>query len=242
MYNYTKLTRQSQHSSAVEHTFHKRKVTGPNPVADTQTKSMLTLTDERVKRLQDVASKRVKDAIVLENIHDPHNAAAALRNCDAFGIQTVHVIFETEKMFNPEKLGKLTSASANKWLTIKTWTSTAECFTSLKKEGFYLAATAIDAKAQSFDDFAFPDTKIAFIFGNEGFGITETAKKLADTLVYLPMQGFVDSLNLSVTVGIVTHKIALERTKTGKARFTPNEAKALSSEWIQRDEESRMRH
>ena len=63
------------------------------------------LTPERMERLKTVASNRIQDVIVLENIHDPHNAAAALRNCDAFGIQTVHVILETEKMFNPEKLG-----------------------------------------------------------------------------------------------------------------------------------------
>lgn len=199
------------------------------------------LTDERIERLKMVASNRIQDVVVLENIHDPHNAAAALRNCDAFGIQTVHVIFETEKMFNPEKLGKLTSASANKWLTIHTWASTTECFTSLKKDGFYIAATAIDKTAQSFDTFDFPEQKTAYVFGNEGFGITEMAKKLADKLLYLPMYGFVDSLNLSVTVGVVTHSIAKCRLKSEKGRFSPDEAEKLSTGWIAEDEARRNR-
>ena len=199
------------------------------------------LTEERIHRLKTVASHRLHDVIVLENIHDPHNAAAALRNCDAFGIQTVHVIFETEKMFNPEKLGKLTSASANKWLEIKTWTTTKECFTSLKKEGFHIAATAIDKTAQSFDTYEFPKQKMAFVFGNEGFGITETAKKMADTLIYIPMYGFVDSLNLSVTVGVVAHQIAVQRLKTGVAQYSPQESHELAASWIAEDEKRRSR-
>lgn len=199
------------------------------------------LTDERINRLKTVASNRIQDVVVLENIHDPHNAAAALRNCDAFGIQTVHVIFETEKEFNPEKLGKLTSASANKWLNVMTWTSSKECFTTLKKEGFFIAATAIDTTAQSFDTFELSTQKTAFVFGNEGFGITETAKKMADTLVYLPMYGFVDSLNLSVTVGVVAHHIATLRQKTNIGRYSSEESEKLATFWIARDEKQRNR-
>lgn len=199
------------------------------------------LTDERINRLKSVASNRIQDVVVLENIHDPHNAAAALRNCDAFGIQTVHVIFETEKEFNPEKLGKLTSASANKWLNVKTWTSSEACFSSLKKEGFYLVATAIDKTAQSFNIFELPKQKTAFVFGNEGFGITETAKRMADVLVYLPMYGFVDSLNLSVTVGVVAHRVAVRRLESNEGRYSFLEAKKLADEWIAEDERRRNR-
>jgi len=198
------------------------------------------LTDERINRLKTVASNRIQDVVILENIHDPHNAAAALRNCDAFGIQTVHVIFETEKEFNPEKLGKLTSASANKWLNVKTWTSSEACFSFLKKEGFYIVATAIDTTAQSFNTFELPKQKTAFVFGNEGFGITKTAKQMADMLIYLPMYGFVDSLNLSVTVGIVTHKTATERQKTRECCYTNQEVENLTKQWISEDEKRRI--
>lgn len=200
------------------------------------------LTDERIARLKQVASNRIQDVIVLENIHDPHNAAAALRNCDAFGFQTVHVIFETEKMFNPEKLGKLTSASANKWLQVITWESSKDCFETLKKEGYYIAATALHEKSESFDTFKLPTSKTAWVFGNEGFGITDTAKKIADALIYLPMYGFVESLNLSVTVGIVAQKISSVRKKTGECRYSLEEADALAHKWIERDEKQRMKH
>lgn len=199
------------------------------------------LTDKRIARLKSVAAERLHDIIVLENIHDPHNAAAALRNCDAFGIQEVHVIFETEKMFNPEKLGKLTSASANKWLTVKTWATTEECFAHLKARGYTIIATAIDTKAVSFDTLVLPPNPVALVFGNEGFGITETAKKSADMLLYIPMYGFVDSLNLSVTVGICTHFLRSKRSKLPSVRYSENEAKELSDAWIARDEADRRR-
>jgi len=199
------------------------------------------LTEERLQRFQTVASNRLKDVIVLENIHDPHNAAAALRNCDAFGIQEVHVIFETEKMFDPEKLGKLTSASANKWLTVKTWEKTEDCFTHLKKRGYTIIATAIDKNAVSFDEIKLPTAPVAFVFGNEGFGITETAKKRADIITYIPMYGFVDSLNLSVTVGIITHFIRQQR-QSGTTCYATAEANILSQSWVKRDEDQKMRY
>lgn len=199
------------------------------------------LTDKRIARLKSVAAERLHDIIVLENIHDPHNAAAALRNCDAFGIQEVHVIFETEKMFNPEKLGKLTSASANKWLTVKTWATTTECFAHLKERGYTIIATAIDTKAVSFDALILPPTPVALVFGNEGFGITETAKKSADMLLYLPMYGFVDSLNLSVTVGICTHYLRSKRAGLPAIHYSEKEASELSDAWIARDEADRRR-
>jgi len=202
---------------------------------------MNTLTDERIQRLTKVASNRLHDIIVLENIHDPHNAAAALRNCDAFGIQEVHIIFETEKMFNPEKLGKLTSASANKWLTIKTWKTMKECFSELKKRGYTIIATAIDTKAVSFDTFELPKNSCAIVFGNEGFGITEEAKKMADILLYIPMFGFVDSLNLSVTVGVVTYWLSQNRRKQKNAQYSVPEAKKLANVWMESDIKKRNR-
>lgn len=171
------------------------------------------ITEKRKKRLQDVVDKRIQDVIVLENIHDPHNALASIRNCDVFGIQTAHFIFETEKVFNPEKLGKLTSASANKWINTITWKKTTDCIVSLKKQGFTIVSTIIDPNAQILPNVDFSKAKTALIFGNEGFGISETAKNLSDTLVYIPMNGFVESINLSVSVGIMLYELSRQRRK-----------------------------
>jgi len=95
--------------------------------------------------------------------------------------------------------------------------------------------------AQSFDSFQLPAQKTAFVFGNEGFGVTEIAKKTANTLIYLPMHGFVDSLNLSVTVGIVTHWLSMARRSQKSSLFSESEKEALSKKWIDRDIKKRNR-
>lgn len=190
------------------------------------------ISDKRLKRFQDVISHRFQDVIVLENIHDPHNALAALRNCDAFGIQTAHFVFETEKIFNPTELGKLTSASANKWIDTVTWNSMLQCSNSLKQQGFRVVATIIDPDAKSLSEINFNKQKTAIIFGNEGFGISETAKKEADELVYIPMSGFVDSINLSVSVGIMLYELARQRKSSIKFKLSLKEQEDLQKKWI----------
>lgn len=196
----------------------------------------MILTEKRLERFKGVASSRLGDCVVLENIHDPHNALAAFRNCDAFGIQTVHIIFETEKIFSPTALGKATSSSANKWVDTVCWKTSQECFRSLKADGFQLTATVIDPKAKKLTEMQFPKQKIALIFGNEGFGISATAKTSADELMYIPMSGFVDSLNLSVSVGVVLYELYKQRY-LGKHKILSEKSVAeLIDRWVSREQ------
>ena len=190
----------------------------------------MILSEKRDKRFRSVIEGRLQDVIVLENIHDPHNALAAIRNCDAFGIQTVHFIFEKEKQFNPEKLGKATSSSANKWVDAVCWEKTADCLESLKKDGFRIVATIVDKDAKQLSEADFTRQKTALVFGNEGFGITDTAKHLADDLVYIPMSGFVDSLNLSVTVGVTLYELSKHRR--GIFHLSGIEQQRLYDKWM----------
>lgn len=187
---------------------------------------------QRKKRFEDVISKRYQDVVVLENIHDPHNALAAIRNCDAFGIQTAHVVFETEKIFNPKALGKVTSSSANKWVDTVCWEKTQDCFDDLKKKGYRIVATVIDPSAKPLSAIDLNQQKNAIVFGNEGFGISETAKKMADELVYIPMHGFVDSINLSVTVGIMLYELDRQRAGNTIFNLTDENKEALLKKWI----------
>lgn len=73
---------------------------------------------------------------MLEDIHDPHNAEAVLRTCDVFGVQHVHLVFARQAPFNPRKLGKSTSSSANKWLDFTLHTSVQACLLGLRANGF----------------------------------------------------------------------------------------------------------
>ena len=199
------------------------------------------ITEKRRQRFQSVISSRLQDVIVLENIHDPHNALAAIRNCDAFGIQIAHFIFETEKVFNPKALGKATSSSANKWVDIVCWEHSKECFTHLKSGGFKLMATIIDPKAKRLNEADFSKQKTALIFGNEGFGISQTAKDMSDELVYIPMNGFVDSINLSVSVGITLYELVRHRVQQKSFFLSQLEKDNLLRKWTDLEIKKKMR-
>ena len=100
-------------------------------------------TARRIDRLRSVAAARQAGlTVVLEDIHDPHNAEAVFRSCDAFGVQQIHLVFEHEAPFKPRRVGKASSASANKWLSFTVHRSTAECLRALRASGHVLAAAA----------------------------------------------------------------------------------------------------
>lgn len=168
-------------------------------------------TEKRLNKIRSVAALRQQAVVVLEDIHDPHNAAAVLRTCDAFGIQRVCFIFDKGKKFNPRKVGKVTSASANKWLDFETFSSAKECFKKLKRQGYTIVATILDAKAKSIYKTKFTHPKTALVFGNEHAGLSPAAIELSDAHIYIPMSGFVQSLNLSVTAAICLYEMARQR-------------------------------
>jgi tRNA (guanosine-2'-O-)-methyltransferase len=178
-------------------------------------------TSSRIEKINQVVDNRQQGAIIIENVVDPHNAEAAIRSCDAFGIQRVCFIFETVKKFNPAKVGKASSSSANKWVDYSIYTTTEECIADLKKEGYEVIATVLDKEAESLYDAKLEHPKPAFMFGNEKDGLSEKAIKLADRKMYIPMRGFVQSLNISVTVSIFLFE--LTRRRAGKEEFVLDE-------------------
>jgi len=155
----------------------------------------------REEKIKKVRNDRHKAIVILEDIHDPHNAGAVWRSCDAFGIGTVYLIFNKEEEFDPKKIGKASSSSANKWLDFKIYHSTKECLEEVKRDGYKIYATILSKEAKSIYETKFVE-KAAIMLGNEHAGLSETAIKMADEMVYIPMRGMVQSLNLSVTAGV----------------------------------------
>ncbi len=190
----------------------------------------------RLKKINEVASKRQSGIIlVLEDIYDPHNAAAVLRTCDAFGIQEVYFIFENQKYFNPRKIGKVASASANKWLDFKIYRSSTECLRAIKRKGYKIYATVLDEKAKDISRAGFAnDKKIALLFGNEHAGLTARAVSMSDYKIYIPMRGFVQSLNLSVTAAIMIFEATRQRRKSKYSKILEKDAKILNKSFLKR--------
>ena len=178
---------------------------------DIQTKKELLIyfeqfiTKKRKERILATLSLRTRHVVVvLEDLYQLANSSAIMRTCDALGVQDVHCI-EGRNQFD---INAGIALGASKWLTIDRYcleqdqanNPTAECLKELKKEGYKLVATSPHA-TKSLSELAVED-KTAFLFGTEDQGLTETALNVADEVVIIPMYGFVESFNVSVSAAL----------------------------------------
>ena len=186
-------------------------------------------TPERVQRYREVAEGRQRGVVVLEDIHDPHNAEAVFRSCDAFGFQRVCLIFDQEEPFDPRRVGKLSSSSANKWLDFEVYPSAKACLDALHGEEYEVAATVAGGDAEEVYAAELTAARIAVMLGNENRGLSPEAVALADRQLTIPMAGMVRSLNLSVTAAIVLFEVTRQRRRAGfePYRLAPDERDAL---------------
>ncbi|HPM08778.1 MAG TPA: RNA methyltransferase [Candidatus Pacearchaeota archaeon] len=176
-------------------------------------------TQERIEKIKNVMKKRQEGIIVFENISDPHNAHASFRSCEAFGFGKIYLVFDGAQDFNPKNTGKLSSSSARDWLDFKIFKSAQDCVNDLKENGYKIIGTSLDADSISLSDANFLETKIAIVFGNERNGISQTFNDACDQKIKIPMKGMVQSLNLSVSAGIILWEITRQRQKQGEAEF-----------------------
>jgi tRNA (guanosine-2'-O-)-methyltransferase len=173
------------------------------------------MTPERERRIQVVLAKRQEGlVVVIDNVFDPHNVAAILRSCEAFGVTQVHLFYSFNRMPTLRDLRSKAAASASKWLTIKKWTSAEALAGQLRQDGFQmaLADVAEDSVVPAAFDFT---AKTALIFGSESTGASEELKRLADVRVKIPMVGFVESFNVSVAAGILLYEAYRQRAAKG---------------------------
>jgi tRNA (guanosine-2'-O-)-methyltransferase len=180
-----------------------------NPESDLQIRKKLLdflltfISDNKQKKFEEKIQFRSRHlTIVLEDIYQPHNASAVLRSCDCFGIQDIHII---ENMYKYELNPDVEVGSA-KWLTLikydKETNNTSLCLDSLKNKGYTIVATS--PHRNDFTPESLPlDKKTALVFGTELEGLTDEAKEIADAYVRIPMYGFTESLNISVSAALL---------------------------------------
>ena len=171
------------------------------------------LGDERRARIEAIVDARLAGlSVLVENLHDPRNGAAVLRSCEAFGLQTVHVV-ETAERF---RFSPAVSQGCEKWLDVERHATFAQAAARLHAAGFVLYAAVPDAEtALQQLDFSRP---AVIVVGNEHAGLTDEAVGLADERFSIPMAGMTRSLNLSVaTAVIVSHAAERRRAALGRA-------------------------
>lgn len=173
---------------------------------------MRIISENRLSRIREVLAMRQKDlALVLDNIHDPHNVSAILRSCDAFGVPRVHLHY-TSTAF--PHLGKKSSASARKWVECVRHADAAALAVRLDAEGIGLVSTGFSPRAVPVCDFDFT-RPTAVVFGNEHSGVSPELARYVAGEIYIPMRGMVQSLNVSVAAAIILHEAQRQRAAAG---------------------------
>lgn len=167
------------------------------------------VTPERLALFERVLNDRTKYiTVVLEDIFQPHNASAVLRSCDCFGIQDVHVI-ENRNEFT---VSNEVALGASKWLDIYQYNqhrnNSLEAIKKLKKSGYRIVATTPHTNDQLLSDFDLEKGKVALVFGSELPGVSELILKEADEFLKIPMYGFTESFNISVSAALVLYEMS----------------------------------
>lgn len=177
------------------------------------------ITERRLKRVIETASKRQRGLMMLmEDVHNPHNLMAIARSCDAFGIQDIAFTMEDENLFDPKQLGKVSSASASKWLDYRIFENgTGEALTTLKNGGWHIMATWVNPDAKSIYEIDFTEhDKLVLMVGNEKEGISKAAIDHADSYMYIPMEGMIESFNVSVAAALSLFEASRQRRASEK--------------------------
>lgn len=178
-------------------------------------------TDERRRRLSEVVAGRLASVtLVMDAPHDPHNGAAVMRSCDAFGVQELHVVERMEAFAAKTAVAKGTE----RWVDIRHHATAADAIRAL--EGFTLVATHPEGELTPGELARLP--KVALVMGNEHDGICAELRQACAHGVRIPMRGFVESLNVSVSAATL-----LAFATSGRpGDLSPESARRLYARWL----------
>ncbi len=162
-------------------------------VSDHKKDFMMKVLDERTRYI----------TVVLENIYQSQNASAVLRTAECLGLQDVHIVENTARY----RLNVRVLKGSDKWLNLHRYreagaNNTERCFSRLRDEGYRILVADPAAEGTPVDEIDVVDGKIALVFGNELRGASDYALEKADKRIRIPMYGFTESLNISVSVAI----------------------------------------
>ncbi len=160
------------------------------------------ISEPRRAKFDEVLNFRTRHiTIVLEDLYQPHNASAVLRSCDILGIQDIHII-ENKHAYT---VNKDIAIGSPKWLNLHKYrqqeNNTLTCISNLKEKGYRIVATSPNENVCTIDDLPI-DTPLALFFGTELTGISDTVSELATEFVKIPMYGFTESFNISVSAAL----------------------------------------
>ena len=161
--------------------------------------------DYKTYGIEDLKSfkKELGRIVILDGIVDPHNYGAILRSCECFGYDLV--ILPNNRSCPLSETVVHVSEGAVEHIKIMYVNSLATALTALKEIGYWIVSTDMNGTS-TFKDIK-KDTSLAIVIGNEGKGISKTVRNESDYILQIPMKGHINSLNASVSCGIVLYEL-----------------------------------
>ncbi|MAW31461.1 MAG: rRNA methyltransferase [Flavobacteriales bacterium] len=193
------------------------------------------IVDERRELFEKKIQERTKHiTIVLENIYQGRNISASIRSADCFGIQDVHII-ENNNLFNQDPS---VSIGSEKWISLYRYNqkkqNTKDTINKLKRDGYKIIVTTPHAKAKTLYDLNISN-KNALLFGSEGDGCSEIALNMADEKIKIPLYGFSESFNISVSVALCLQHLTFKLRKSNfNWKLTNQEKEKIMLQWLKK--------
>jgi tRNA (guanosine-2'-O-)-methyltransferase len=194
------------------------------------------ITEKRRDRFNSILEHRTRYiTVALEDLYQPHNASAVLRNCDCFGIQDVHIIENRNKYL----LNREVTMGSDKWLNIYKYNTTANnsylAIDELRKKGYRIVATTPHDGEVKLEDFNPGTSKFALFFGTELKGLSEEVTRNADEFLTIPMFGFTESFNISVSAAIILYTLSARlRESELDWQLSEGEKNEIKLDWLRK--------
>ena len=193
------------------------------------------ITPSKREMFDRIAADRTRHmTVALENVYQEHNASAVLRSCDCFGIQELHVIEKD----NAYKVQRDIALGAGRWVDMFTYDQEIapemQCINALRDQGYRIIATSPHGDSPTIHELDI-SKPFALIFGTERRGISAEVQEAADELVRIPMYGFTESFNISVSVAIMLNVFRQRLEESGvQWKLDEFEQVKLKLEWCKR--------
>ncbi|GAA4817668.1 RNA methyltransferase [Litoribaculum gwangyangense] len=189
------------------------------------------LTPSRKEKFSKVLSQRTKHfTVATEDVYQLHNTSAVIRSCDVFGIQEVNIIEER----NTKRIDREIAMGAQKWVDLNRYHTVKNCIDDLKQKGYQIVATTPHVNNCELHHFDVTK-KACFFFGRETEGLSEDVLNNADCFLKIPMVGFTESLNISVSAAIILQYVTTKLRQTDiDWHLSQNEINCKRLDWCKK--------
>ena len=168
------------------------------------------LSPERRARFHEILKNRTRHfTVVVEDVFQLHNTSAVMRSCEVFGVQQLHVV---EERYG-KRIDKEIAMGAQKWVDVARHENIGDAIAAVKAQGYQIVATTPHADGCELADFDI-SPRSALFFGTERHGLSPEALEQADAFVKIPMVGFTESLNISVSAAIILQDVTSRLRKS----------------------------